>query len=98
MGWGGPIDPGHVQSGLIGEPRYAWATKAIAVIDTHIPSLSDLDEEKIDERIAEQMIDRDSDVDDADFAVRTCACGAPIDGFYAYVDHLKEVIRAAAQT
>jgi hypothetical protein len=51
----------------------------------HVPSLSREDEEMIYDNI----IDQSKDV--ADLALRTCACGAKIDGYYAYVDHLTEV-------
>lgn len=54
----------------------------ITTIKEHIPSLSDEDEELIYDNII------DPDRDAADLALRTCACGMKIDGYYAYVDHL----------
>lgn len=60
------------------------------VIGEHFPSLSDEDEEEMD-----SLILGDQPIDWADFAHRTCACGAEIDGFYEYVSHLKSAIRRA---
>jgi hypothetical protein len=60
------------------------------VIDEHIPSLSDDDEEEMD-----ILITGDKPIDWADFAHRTCACGDHIDGFYGYTTHLKVAIRRA---
>lgn len=60
------------------------------LIDAHIPSLSDDDERLIHERIS-RIGGIDEGVDVADLALRTCACGERIDGFYAYVDHLNAV-------
>lgn len=51
----------------------------------HVPSISDEDDAAI---VANILAD---DTDTADLAIRTCACGAPIDGFYQYVDHLVAV-------
>ena len=55
---------------------------AIKVINAHVPSLSD----KNWKEITGLLLDPESDC--ADLAIRTCACGARIDGFYQYVDHL----------
>ena len=68
----------------------------VAQIDAHIPSLSDEDDAKLDELRFNTAFDRLGmpEVDNADLAIRTCRCGEAIDGFYEYVDHLKEVIRA----
>lgn len=62
--------------------------EAIATIKAHIPSLSDEDETEIT-RLASNALFGDGDV--ADLAIRTCRCGAAIDGFYGYVDHLISV-------
>lgn len=63
---------------------------ALAIIDQHIPSLSDADDDEIVAKAywgpAGEMADA------ADLAIRTCACGIRIDGFYEYVDHLKSVL------
>lgn len=61
---------------------------ALSVIDEHIPSLAVDDEEVIYDKA--NTFDPEFDV--AHLALRTCHCGAKIDGFYEYVDHLKEVI------
>lgn len=61
------------------------------VIDAHIPSLTDEDEGLIYERTGRWG----EDVTAADYALRTCHCGQRIDGFYEYVDHLKDRLRNA---
>lgn len=73
------------------------ATDVIKTIHEHIPSLSDEDETVIN-GLAVEMIGSAFDFDPshdntdaADLAVRTCACGRKIDGFYDYVDHLTAV-------
>jgi hypothetical protein len=71
--------------------RQGW-NAAVAIIDQHIPSLTDQDDVEIDERIGRLRFDPDDDSGNEDLALRTCACGANIDGFYEYVDHLKEVL------
>jgi len=58
---------------------------AIEIITAHIPSMSEEDETEI-VRLASAALFDDGDV--ADLALRTCSCGAGIDGFYGYVDHL----------
>jgi hypothetical protein len=66
---------------------------AISIIDQHIPSLSDDDEADIDDLVTAYSIRLDEAITVADLALRTCHCGKKIDGFYEYVDHLKEVIK-----
>lgn len=62
------------------------ATTTIAqVLDEHRASLTAADEAEIVRR----MMQTD---DVAELALRTCACGQRIDGFYEYVDHLRAVI------
>ena len=62
----------------------------INTIKQHIPSLSDEDEDLIIERMAD---DPDGNIaDPADLALRTCHCGAKIDGFYEYAGHLIAVL------
>jgi hypothetical protein len=64
---------------------------ALLIIDQHIPSLSDEDDDEIDQ--LRFSVDGSGDMhDNADLAIRTCHCGDKIDGFYGYVDHLKVVI------
>jgi len=62
------------------------------VIDEHIPSMTDEDEEAIDELASN--LDWDGPTA-ADYAIRTCSCGDKIDGFYEYVEHLKSAIKRA---
>lgn len=66
---------------------------AIEVIDEHIPSLTDEDEDELRNRAHNAALLTAGAVDLADCALRTCRCGIRIDGFYDYVDHLKEMIR-----
>ena len=64
-----------------------------AFLDLHIPSLSDENENEINELVSVYSFDlHDEKTDVADFAIRTCRCGLRIDGFYEYVAHLKEVL------
>lgn len=66
---------------------------ATEVIDAHTPSLSDENELEL------LAINQDTeDFDVADYALRTCACGLRIDGFYEYAAHLKDEIRKANGT
>jgi hypothetical protein len=65
----------------------------IEVIDAHTPSLTVSNEFDIGLMIQQQALEADPDY--ADLAVRTCMCGKRIDGFYEYIDHLKEVLRDA---
>jgi len=82
-----PYDRFRLAARIVGDdPSYI-----IEVIDAHIPSLSDAAEATMDSLMA-----LDNGINDwADFAVRTCSCGARIDGFYEYVDHLKARLRDA---
>jgi hypothetical protein len=79
------------------EPRAVpiTAQDAIDTINAHIPSLTDANDEEITERVARFSsliaLDDSGYTDVADLALRTCACGVPIDGFYQYVDHLVAV-------
>lgn len=67
---------------------------AIEVIEQHIPSLTDEDESLIEDHARDWLFpDPGFKSDAADLALRTCHCGVKIDGFYEYVDHLKEVLR-----
>lgn len=67
------------------------ASDVISIIDQHIPSLTDDDEQEMLAMPPPHMLD--SDV--ANFAIRTCHCGVRIDGFYQYTDHLKEMLKQA---
>jgi hypothetical protein len=60
-----------------------------AVLDAHGVYLSDSDEAEILRRVAEAG-------DPAELALRTCQCGARIDGFDAYFDHLYEALSSTA--
>jgi len=63
------------------------------IIDAHIPSLTDEDAAYM----ADDVLSREYPPGWGyeDLAVRTCACGVKIDGFYEYVDHLKAEFRKA---
>lgn len=72
--------------------------RMIVLLGNHIPSLSDEDERDIDNLVFEiarlsLSFEAHRTPDTADLARRTCHCGVKIDGFYEYVDHLKEVFR-----
>lgn len=71
----------------MGEPDKIDLTAVEAVINDHIPSLSDEADDEM------WRIYGTSDFDMADFAVRDCRCGLRIDGFYEYIDHLKAMLR-----
>ena len=64
------------------------ALAILRVLNEHTPDLTEGDEEEIWKAV-------DGDGDPADFAIRTCPCGQPIDGYYEYVAHLKAVFAAA---
>jgi hypothetical protein len=57
----------------------------VAIIRAHTPNLTDEDEEEITQR----WVDSD---DVSDSAIRTCSCGLRLEGFYAYQEHLVEVL------
>jgi hypothetical protein len=59
------------------------------ILNAHGPFLSEADESEIHARIA-----AGSDV--ADLALRTCLCGARLDGFDAYHAHLVALFTAEA--
>ena len=65
----------------------------LEVLQDHIPSLTDDNDRELDERRFNIDFDRLGQpvVDNADLALRTCSCGKRIDGFYEYIDHLREV-------
>ena len=63
----------------------------IEVIDAHIPSLTDDDCDAITYLV--HSAGEDEPLDPAYLAIRTCACGVAIDGFYGYVHHLKDALR-----
>lgn len=60
----------------------------MAVLEAHGVYLSEGDEAEISRRTAEGS-------DPAEFALRTCQCGARIDGFDAYFEHLYEALSVA---
>lgn len=61
--------------------------------NNHIPSLTDED----DAQVTARAYWTDEVADPADLAIRTCHCGVKIDGFYEYVDHLKNIISTEVQ-
>ncbi len=68
-------------------------TDAISIINEHIPSMSEEDEDEIADLAADWPIHPYQGDGPADWAIRTCYCGKRIDGFYEYVDHLKEALK-----
>jgi hypothetical protein len=64
------------------EPFNPVKDVVIKTIKEHIPSLTD----ENDAEIVELAFDGGSGAED--WAIRTCPCGARIDGYYQYVDHL----------
>lgn len=59
--------------------------RLLRLLDAHGPYLSRSDEAEILDRVANEY-------DVADLALRTCLCGARIDGFDAYHAHLRTVL------
>lgn len=74
--------------------RDAIKAAVVEVIDAHTPSLSDEDDAAI-WAIIERGMGGYHENDVADLAIRTCMCGVRIDGFYEYIDHLKDELRKA---
>ena len=54
-------------------------------LDSHGVYVSDANQLELEERLA-------AGADVADLALRTCLCGARIDGFDAYWEHLSEAV------
>lgn len=71
-------------------PGYDSSVLLVDILNAHGPYLSDADEADIEARLA-------VGADVADLAVRTCLCGARLDGFDAYHAHLVHVLTAAAE-
>lgn len=61
------------------------------VFDAHTPNLTEEDEGKINDIV---MLDTYEDFI-SDLAKRTCSCGFPIDGYYDYIGHIKQVVLEA---
>jgi hypothetical protein len=82
-------------SGCVCEAASPRVGLVFDVIDEHIPSLTEENEDEL-ARLAEAFVSpiaiRDGYTDVADLAIRTCRCGEKIDGFYDYVDHLKAAL------
>ncbi len=67
-------------------------TRLDELLREHTPSLTDEDEYEINDKavdLVNSAILGTGDVDVADLARRTCRCGVRIDGFYEYIDHLR---------
>ena|SRR5258708_6704647 len=62
----------------------------ISIIDQHIPSLTDENEDEIIE-----LSGKTDDFDAADLAIRTCRCGVRIDGFEEFAAHIKDELQKA---
>lgn len=60
-------------------------TGLAVILDAHGVYLSEDDETEINRRIGEAA-------DPGAFALRTCQCGARIDGFDAYFEHLHQAL------
>lgn len=58
-----------------------------ALLRNHTPSLSEGDDAEISSLIPEVSW---GEGDVADLAIRTCSCGTRIDGYYEYIDHLRD--------
>ncbi len=66
-----------------------------SLIDQHIPSLTDDDDDEIDTLRFGRFGLHGNLNDNAELAIRTCHCGVRIDGYYEYVEHLKEVLNGS---
>ena len=62
----------------------------IALIRAHIPSLTDRAKALLDEALLAAS-GEEGGLAYEDAAIRECACGVILDGFYAYADHLIEL-------
>jgi len=64
------------------------------VLDAHTPHITNEIELELSELTSQASMREFWDgegVEIADLALRECGCGKRIDGFYEYVDHLREV-------
>lgn len=84
MPWYDESDPDYT------EARDVMMAAIDAVIDAHIPSLTDKAEALIDDAL---LAADDGLLPYEDAAIRECPCGVVVDGFYEYVDHLKAMLR-----
>jgi hypothetical protein len=67
--------------------------EAIAIIEKHIPSITNaIEEEEVDSPLWEVTNELYMILGYAG-PKRECSCGQRLDGFYEYVDHLKEMLR-----
>jgi hypothetical protein len=57
------------------------------LVRQHIPSLTNDADIEIDEAMS-RSLNKNGYYEWADAAIRYCACGERVDGFYQYVDHL----------
>lgn len=65
------------------------------ILNEHVPSLTAYDEVRINEQMGRDLAEYGY-YDNGNLALRTCACGVMIDGFYEYHDHLLEIFRERA--
>ena len=63
---------------------HSHPVNAVSILEAHAVYLSDRDEDEVTRRLVETD-------DVGELALRTCLCGARIDGFDSYTDHLREV-------
>lgn len=63
------------------------------LLDAHIPSITNDIEPELEKLAGEVAYSygEPGEPEVADLALRECGCGKRIDGFYEYVDHLREV-------
>lgn len=73
---------------LIASDESAQPTGALATLDAHGVYLSEVDEAELMRRVG--VTD-----DVGELSLRTCQCGARVDGFDAYWQHLREVFSQA---
>ena len=62
---------------------HSQPVNAVSILEAHAVYLSDQDEAEVIQRAVEDV---------GELALRTCLCGARIDGFDSYTDHLREVL------
>jgi hypothetical protein len=63
----------------------------LILLNAHTANLTEWAEEEIETRIRDRT---EGDLDVSYLALRQCACGETIDGFYEYIDHLKTMAAA----
>lgn len=67
----------------------------VSLLDQHIPSMTDEIEESLRNMAHNAALLTAGSDEVAELALRECACGVLVYGFYEYVDHLKDMLRQA---